>query len=104
VTAYLGNYGHESSVELPQGFAVQKRALKREPWVFGKTLYLAASGMKLQAINGDAYHNQVELFHSLVCVALPWEGQWFAYIVVEASKDQRFKYFPVLVGQKESFV
>ena len=54
VTAMLGNYKHEN--DLPKGFAVQKRALKKQPFCFGKTLYLSADGMMLQAIDGNEYH------------------------------------------------
>jgi hypothetical protein len=100
ISAHLGNYGHDN--ELPQGFAIQKRALQKQPWLFSKQLYLGASGMTVQSIDGNEYHSPIELNQSLVCVALSSEGELFAYLVVEPSMDVRFKYSPVLVN-KEKF-
>ena len=95
INAYLGNYGHEN--DLPSGFAIQKSALKKQPWCFGKTLYLSANGMMLQARDGGEYHIPIELDQSLVCVALACEGELFAYLVVERARNDRFKWFPVIV-------
>ena len=95
----MGNYGHEN--ELPKGFAIQRRALEKQPWCFGKTLYLSANGMMLQAVDGGEFHIPIELGQSLVCVTLSCGGELFSYIVVEPSRDERFKYFPVLVGPTE---
>ena len=94
--AYLGNYGHDN--DLPRGFEVQKNALKKQPWLFSKQLYLAASGLMLQAKDGGEYHIPIELKQSLVCVALSSGGELFAYLVVEASKDERFRYWPVMLN------
>lgn len=94
VDAYLGNYGHEN--DLSKGFAVKKNVLKKQPWCFSKTLYLSANGMMMQAMDGGEYHIPIELGQSLVCVALSVGGELFAYLVVEKSKDNRFRYFPVM--------
>ena len=99
VTAIMGNYLHEN--DLPKGFAVQKRVMKSQPWCFGKTLYLGASGAMMQAIDGNEFHVPIALGQSLVCVALPSEGELFAYLVVEPSRDERFKYWPVVVKQND---
>ena len=90
----MGNFGHNN--DLPQRFAVQKSALKKQPFCFGKTLYLSADGMMLQAIDGNEYHIPIELGKSLVCVALSYKGELFAYLVVEPSRDDRFRYGPIL--------
>jgi hypothetical protein len=96
VTVIMGNYLHEN--DLPKGFAVQKRALQKQPWLFSKQLFLGASGIMLQAIDGNEYHIPTELGQSLVCVALSSGGEWFAFVVVEPSRDQRFRYWPVMVN------
>ena len=66
VVAYLGNYGHEN--DLPKGFAVQKRVLQKQPWCFGKQLYLSANGMKLQAINANIVMSLFAKFIKLPCL------------------------------------
>ena len=96
IKAYLGTYGHETA--LGKGFSVQKRILSSPPWSFGKKLYLEASGMMMQAKDGGEYHIPIELGQSLVCVALPNNGEWFAYLVVEAARDERFKVWPVMLN------
>ena len=101
VEAYLGAKGLANN--LPKGFSVNIRALQKEPWVFSKTLYLAASGLLLKPKDekdGGEYHHTIELNQTLVCRALPSEGQWYAYIVVEPSKNPRYQYFPFLVDHE----
>ncbi len=95
IPAYLGNVGHEN--DLSKGFAVQRRALKKQPWCFGKVLYLAASGMMVQALDAREYHVPIELRQAMVCVALPGNGTGtlYSYIVVEPS--MRFKWYPVFI-------
>jgi hypothetical protein len=96
VHAFMGNYGHDN--ELGNGFSVQKRAVNSPPWSFGKRLYLEASGMMMQAKDGKEYHIPIELGQSLVCVTLSCGGQLFSYIVVEPSRDERFRYWPVMLN------
>ena len=99
VEAYFGNVGLPDN-KLPKGFAVKRQALEKEPWVFGKVLYLGAYGMILQAKDGNEYHYPIGLKKKLVYRAIRYKGNYHAYIVVEPSKDPKYEYEPMTVSDE----
>ena len=97
IKAYLGNIQDNG---LPKGYAVNMKALNKQPWQFAKPLTLKADGFTIQAKDGHQYHQQLPVDKQLSFRGIAHEGDVYAFMVVERSADTRFFYYPVLANRK----
>lgn len=95
IEGFLGNAGRTDV--LPQSFSVNKKALVKQPWCFGKTLYLTAQSFMAESLDGNQYHHPVNIDDTMMIRGLVLEDNVYGYIVVEPATDPRYRWWPVLV-------
>jgi hypothetical protein len=93
VECFLGTWG--LNTPLPEGFTVNRNALSKAPWAFGKKFLLSVNHMSIQRTDGHLYNHQFELQTALVIRGVRWNDRWYGYIVVESSQNPRYRFFPL---------
>jgi len=93
VKCYLGTWG--LGTPLPEGFTVKRNALVKMPWAFGRKFLLPVNHMSIQQTDGHLYNYQFALQSALVTKGIRWNDNWYCYVVVESSKDPRYRLFPL---------
>jgi len=98
IEGYLGNLGRTDT--LPYGVSLNKQALQKTPWCFGKTLYLNAHSFMADSLSHEHFNHMLGIDQVLVVRGIICEDNYYGYLVVEPSKDPKYRWQPVFVTTK----